>query len=194
MLKEIEMIDSFDTFREATAEDLKTMRTIGTRWVITSKPLPDNLSNVKARLVVQDVNYGLPMDTFAATPTGLSVRLVLLRAMERTWKVGITDLSSAFLHAKLEPSEQVIITAPKAGWSLPLAWYVCMRALYGLRTSPRIYQEDFATRLQKHGVQRAKADPQVFFESDGSLYDVHVDDMIYTGPDLDAKRNTFIKH
>ena len=101
---------------------------------------------------------------------------------------GTTDSSSTFLHAPLEPSEQVIIKAPKVGWSLPLPQYVCLRALYGLGTSPRIDQEDFATRLQKHGMVRAKADPQVFFGRDGSIFAVHVDDLIYTGPDLEKIR------
>ena len=52
MLKEIDMINSFGTLKEATSEDLKMMRTIGTRWVITSKPTADNPNNVKARLEI----------------------------------------------------------------------------------------------------------------------------------------------
>ena len=70
--------------------------------------MADNPQNVKVRLVIQDVNYGMPMDTFAATPTGLSVKLVLLKATDEIWKVGVADLSPAFLHAPLESHEQVI--------------------------------------------------------------------------------------
>ncbi len=122
------------------------------------------------------MNYGLTMDTFAATPTGLSVRLVLMRAMERQWAVGATDLSSAVLHAPLCPSEQVVIKTPKAGWSLPNIHHSCVSALCGLRTSPRIYQRDFALKLQKHDVVRARVDTQVFCGCDGSMYAYHVDD------------------
>ncbi len=61
-------------------------------------------------------------------------------------------------------------------------------ALCGLRTSPRIFQHEFASKLQKHDIVRSKADPQVFFGKDGSLYAVHVDDLIYTGSNLEKMR------
>ena len=74
MKKEVESIQSFGCLVEPTAEQLEKLRTIGTRWVLVAKPLPNDQDNVKARLVVQDVNYGSPMDTFAATPTTMGLK------------------------------------------------------------------------------------------------------------------------
>ena len=56
-----------------------------------------------------------------------------------------------------------------------------------MRTSPRIFQQEFAGKLQKHDIVRSKADPQVFFGKDGSLYAVHYD-LIYTGSNLEKMR------
>ena len=184
MKKEIESIQSFGTLVEPTTEQLEKLRCIGTRWVLVVKPLPDAPDNVKARLVVQDVNYGnSPMDTFAATPTTMGLKLVIVKGIDQHWMLGTIDLSTAFLHAPLEPEEQIIVRMPKMGWCLPLQNYLCTRALYGIRTSPRVYQEEFARRVSKHGIVRLKSDPQLFVDPfDGSLMSVHVDDIMYTTP------------
>ncbi len=75
----------------------------------------------------------------------------------------------------------MLIKAPRAGLSLPKTYYLCVGALYRLRTQPRIYQQESAAKLRKHNVVRAKADLQVFFGRDGNIYAVRVDHLIYTG-------------
>ena len=69
MKAELESIQSYQCLYPASPGDEKTARIIGTRWVLCLKPTRENPNRVKARLVVQDVNYGWPEDTFAATPS-----------------------------------------------------------------------------------------------------------------------------
>ena len=71
---------------------------MGSGWVLARKP--DN--SVRASCVATQVNYGTDMSTFVATPTVVGLRILLLRALQRDWKVRTADISVAFLHSKTQ--------------------------------------------------------------------------------------------
>eukprot|EP00972_Heterocapsa_arctica_P062413 9199858-Heterocapsa_arctica.AAC.1 len=75
----------------------KGIKPIKSGWVLSSR-----VDTVKCRLVACEVNYGEWRDAFAATPTSVSMRLLLQRALVNNWRVVTADVSTAFLHAKLD--------------------------------------------------------------------------------------------
>ena len=81
-------------------------------------------SKVKARLVATQVNYGSVMDTFAATPTSVAIKMLFQRALKRGWRVFVGDVSTAFLHASLPPEDLVYVRPPpteKSATGIPFA-------------------------------------------------------------------------
>ena len=77
-------------------EDLRRrgvpLEVINSGWVLVQKPD----GSVRARCVATQVNYGTEMDAFAATPTIIGQRVLLLRALQNHWKVKTADISVAF--------------------------------------------------------------------------------------------------
>lgn len=65
--------------------------------------------------------------------------------------------------------------------------YKLLKALYGLRQSPRIWFERIEAYLLKEGFQQSQSEPTLFFKNkDGGkilIVSVYVDDLLYTGND-----------
>eukprot|EP00972_Heterocapsa_arctica_P072105 10649872-Heterocapsa_arctica.AAC.1 len=74
-------------------------------------------------------------------------------------EVVIGDVSTAFLHAELP--EPVWVIPPPNMREPGMVWRLS-KALYGLRKSPQLWQEHFATCMQQLGFERLRADPQIF--------------------------------
>ena len=93
------------------------------------------------------------------------------------------DVSTAFLHARLPKDEPPVIVRPppnlqRKGW----LWRL-VRALYGLRTSPRLFQEHLVAVVGRAKWKRLVTDAQAFVhEETGSLMLVHADDIFLAGP------------
>ena len=98
------------------------------RWLLHRKPT----RIVKARLVAQQVNDGSLQDTFAATPSTVGQRLLLMKSAERDWPVALGDVSTAFLHAPLEPADHIYLQPPP---NLRVAKVVCSRWAMSTSTS-----------------------------------------------------------
>eukprot|EP00972_Heterocapsa_arctica_P100539 14823066-Heterocapsa_arctica.AAC.1 len=74
--------------------------------------MSDRVETVKCRLVACEVNYGEWRDAFATTPTSVSMRLLLQRALVNGWRVVTADVRTAFLHAKLDDDDEVYVQTP----------------------------------------------------------------------------------
>jgi len=154
---------------------------------------------VKSRLCVRDFRTNSPTaDLFAATPALSSVRIQLTvesvrrSQSSRTRVAKIGDSSQAFTLADID--EEVWIWLPQQWQGLrvrmPDGKFIvldtakpkrCRRALYGLRRSPRLWQDYAAGCLAKAGLRRLKADPSVFVDDQGTIIVLHVDDLLMTG-------------
>eukprot|EP00972_Heterocapsa_arctica_P100977 14883761-Heterocapsa_arctica.AAC.1 len=64
----------------------KGIKPIKSGWVLNGR-----VETVKARLVACEVNFGEWRDAFAATPTSVSMRLLLQRALVHNWRVFTAD-------------------------------------------------------------------------------------------------------
>eukprot|EP00972_Heterocapsa_arctica_P110574 16281071-Heterocapsa_arctica.AAC.1 len=94
--------------------------------------MSDRDETVKCRLVACEVKYGEWRDAFAATPTSVSMRLLLQRALVNGWRVVTADVSTAFLHAKLDDDDEIYVLPPETEKKPGYVWRV-RQALYGLR-------------------------------------------------------------
>ena len=106
------------------------------------------------------------MDTFAATASGVSARLVMAVAMTRrrqgeAWVIKTGDVATAFLHASLPKDRRIYIKPPSTEGAATM-WRL-KKALYGLRESPRLFQQHLAAVAEQCGWVRGKIDPQLYY-------------------------------
>ena len=92
------------------------------------------------------------------------------------------DITTAFLHAELPDWMRVFLMPPATEGLAPDQCWRAHRAVYGLRESPRLFQEHFATRVQLHRWRRLVSDPQLFVHEEGWLLSVHTDDILICAP------------
>ena len=167
------------------ARALPDARFVTTGWVLRQKPG----GRVKARLVVTEVNHGGWRDAFAATPSTLGLRLAMWIAATKGWTAGLADLIAAFLNARLPAHWNVILIPPKTedveDGLLGELWRM-HSAIYGLRESPHLWQEHFATKVGYIGWRRLKSEPQMFvYGACQAVMCVHVDDIFLAAPGLE---------
>ena len=173
-------LSSFDThscFRRADPEEKVEIYRPGSGWEVLPakvvaglKPPKDDVRKKKARVVVcgnhqstqGDLGYRLDTDQCDAT----SVRLLLRWAAARKLSIGSVDVKTAFLNAPLPDTMKIAVVPPKIlfDWGFitdPSERWILKQALYGLRVSPRLWQETRDQELSKlrwkgpDGTQRA---------------------------------------
>jgi hypothetical protein len=160
-------------------------------WIFRKKNNPDNSVKYKARFVamgntqVEGEDYG---DTFAPTGKPTSLRLLFAMAAIHGWEVHQMDAVTAFLNGILE--EEIYMEQPEGYVIVGQEDKVLLlnRSLYGLKQSPKIWQDDVTQHLISLCFERCAIDPCVYIRSDEeqqlftAVY-VHVDDMGITGND-----------
>ena len=100
----------------------------------------------------------------------------------------VADCTQAFLNAEVREGEQLYALPPE-GWNpkiLTDGRRVVRRvrkAMLGLRTSPRRWQEHLSGKLKEHGFVQDERDPCLFVNTELDIcIGVHVDDMLAVGP------------
>ena len=87
-------------------------------WVLKWKG-----SSVKARLcvrgfkqIIQDID-----DTFASTPVIVILKLLLMFALSFNWSIECFDITTAFLHAVLDPSDLIYVQKFATAYTNPIS-------------------------------------------------------------------------
>eukprot|EP00971_Amphidinium_carterae_P094824 1876410-Amphidinium_carterae.1 len=94
--------------------------------------------------------------TFAATPFSMVMRLLLTIAILKQFTVFTIDVASAFLNSSID-TEVLVQQPPKEYYdNNPHVLWSMTKALYGLKTSPKQWQEHVSTILQQLGFKRLK--------------------------------------
>ena len=139
----------------------------------------------KARLVAQGFaqKYGQDYDeTFCPVVRFESVRTVIALAAKYGLKLHQMDITTAFLNGDLK--ESIYMKQPEGSAIKGKEKLVCKlkKCLYGLKQSPRCWNEALAKHLKKMGFEQANSDPCVYTAS-GELFliAVYVDDIILAG-------------
>jgi len=167
----------------------KGRRRVGCRWVFEVKYTPNGLiDRFKARLVAKGFSqtHGSDYtDTFSPTIKMDSLRALLAIAAANNWPIEQMDVISAYLAGVLD--EDIYMTPPE-GLGLPEDFTVqVIKALYGLKQSGRIWYKRIRDLLKSLGLERTDSDWSVFVNAERTLFvGVYVDDLVITGPSLDA--------
>lgn len=151
---------------------------IDTKWVFKIKK-EGNKNIYKARLVARGYKQEDKFDhseiysPVAKLPT---LRILLAIASKYNLDIQQMDVKSAFLYGNIE--EEVFIEKPKGmkedGKVLKL-----QRSLYGLKKSPRYWNEKFNQFMIKEGFERNKCDYCLYYKKDKKFYVLlYVDDLI----------------
>ncbi|KJZ69618.1 hypothetical protein HIM_10981 [Hirsutella minnesotensis 3608] len=166
-----------DDFKKAAEAEWQTLQARETfrevpRNQAHSKPLPLTwvfkykfdkhgfLTKFKARLCVRgDLQQLGDKDTYAATLAGRSFRILMAITAKFDLETRQLDAVNAFTNSFLD--EDVFVMFPdgyhRQGWTLKL-----IRALYGLRRSPLLWQKDLTAALQDLGLTQCPDDPCIF--------------------------------
>ena len=99
----------------------------------------------------------------------------------------MADCTQAFLNAEVREGEQLYAQPPE-GWNPKIlmdgrrvVWKV-RKAMLGLTTSPRRWQEHLSGKLKEHGLFQDERDPCLFVNTEQDIcIGVHVDDMLALG-------------
>ena len=168
-----------------SAETIATA--ISTRWVHRWKGLV-----VKSRLCARGFTQVIEdADTiFASTPSLTTMKCLLTLALSLNWTITAGDVSTAFLHAPLE--DDIYVTPPPEYYPQGGVLWKLKKAMYGLKNSPKLWQDHFASTLESLGYERMKTDPNLYHNTTtGSYVLAYVDDLLFLGPE--ATNNSAVK-
>ncbi|KGQ02249.1 Retrovirus-related Pol polyprotein from transposon TNT 1-94 [Beauveria bassiana D1-5] len=145
----------------------------------------NRIRQIKADLktVKYDMTDDMLAKTFASVVKASSTRILLALAAILSWRVHQGDVKTAFLNSDLE--KPVYIRPPK---DIKIPHGFCLmviRALYGLKQSPRAWYNKLRSTLVHWGWRMSAYDPCVFIhDNNGLILEVHVDDINVMGKDL----------
>ena len=150
-------------------------------WVFVDRP---EKGDCCCRLVAPELNLGaaLGFDTYAATPTIATMRFVMAYALTRDWPLMLGDVSVAFFHAPIGAKRYYV--RPPASECQPSRLWRLDRAMYGLRESPRLWQQHLAAVLTRNGFERLHADAQLYrHKLSSGLAMIFADDILVAAPE-----------
>ena len=162
--KEIGSLTSFDAFEEIDEYDGVIYDMI---WIEEWRG-----DDVRSRACVRQYNSGEQRDdTFAATPETSYTRFVLSEAAsDKDHAVIISDVSVAFMHARLDGKEEIVVKPPPG--VVTSKYWRLKAAVNGTRRASQLWQEHSAGKLIERGWTRNDVNPCVFHHPD---LDVNLD-------------------
>jgi hypothetical protein len=146
-------------------------------WVYTYKlDEQSRLKKCKARLVVRgdQQNNVTAQETYAATLTGRSFRMLMAIAARFGLELRQFDVTNAFVHALID--RLVYMRMPR-GYARQGTILQLDKALYGLRISPLLWQKDITEYLTSMGFLPVPHEPCCMIR-DGVFIFFYVDDII----------------
>jgi hypothetical protein len=173
---EYQEIEKRGSWIEADVPDKTKHQVLPLRWVFTYKTDGNGyLVKFKARICVRGDLQKLTLeDTRAATLAARTFRTMMALAAAFDLEIWQCDAINAFLNSYLD--ETVYIQYPE-GFKVPGKCLRLIRALYGLKRAPRLWQKELSEKLNQYGFKRADED-ECLFISKGIILMFFVDDII----------------
>ena len=156
------------------------------KWLLKRKLAPDgSITRYKARLVARGFQQVQGFDfteTYSGVVKDVSSRILFAIAASLGWHVHQMDVETAFLNSELY--EEIFIYAPEGYWSQGKILKL-LKAIYGLKQSPRVWYKKLRAWLLSHGWESLLQDECVFISVERCLViTVYVDDINIFGPHL----------
>lgn len=189
-----EEISSIERLRTWDLVDLPIrVKPIGLKWVFKLKRNSDgSINKHKARIVAKGYvqQYGVDFEeVFALVARIETVRLLIDLAASHGWEIHHMDVKTAFLHGELK--ETVYVYQPegfeKKGSEDKV--YKLNKALYGLRQTPRAWNNKLNTILLELQFIKCSKEPTVYRKEVREhllVIAVYVDDLLVTGTSLEV--------
>ena len=203
---ELKNRDDCDQWLRAVNEELKSMETNGV-WTLTA--CPDGVRKLKskwvfrikedengqavrckARLVAKGYQQRAGIDyeeTYAPVAKLPTVRTVLAVGVQYGFHFHQMDVKTAFLHGKLK--EEIYMAVPEGVDARPGTVCRLMKSLYGLKQSPRFWNDRFNQQIVKMGFERSRHDYCLYVKctEDDELYIIlYVDDLLIVGRKIES--------
>ena len=161
---------------------------VGCKWVFKKKINPDgSIQKYKARLVAQGFSqvYGEDYDeVFAPVARFESVRAIVSQAVKKGMHIHQMDVTAAFLNGDLQ--EEIYMKQPEGFEGEKDLVCRLKRSLYGLKQSPKCWNEKFDSCLLKMNFQKT-IDPCVYVRKNSKgeefILCLYVDDLILATAD-----------
>ena len=163
----------------------KGRNVVGCKWVFRVKCDGNGEVNCfKGRLVAQGFSQSRGVDyeeIYSPVAQLSSIRTLLAFAAEKKLHVHQMDVVSAFLNGDL--TEEIYMKQPPGYVQSGKEELVCKlrKSIYGLKQSPRCWNEKLCNHLKSASFKESGADPCVFIQSEQSnmkIIAVYVDDLI----------------
>ena len=177
--------DVYDEVDASTVDDNVIREAIPTRWAHRKKG-----PGLRSRIVAKGYTEKIEDEdsVYASTPMFTTLRTLLALQMSRpNWIARLGDVSTAFLHAPIAKDHDgkqrdVYLWPPKEFCPQQDKIWRLKKAMYGLRSSPKAWQDYLAEVLQKLSFVRLKSEPNVYTNATRDCYImVYVDDLLVLG-------------
>ncbi|KAJ5290653.1 uncharacterized protein N7443_010906 [Penicillium atrosanguineum] len=176
MRKELDSLAQKETYDVVERPKDRGKQILPLLWVFAYKFDQDGyLLKLKARICVRgDLETISSEEKRAATLAARTARMIFALVAAFDLDLRQRDAVTAFLNSKL--NKETYTRMPE-GFESPGKCWKLHRALYGLRISPRLWQQEAAGVLQKLGLRQVPEDPCVFV-GEGILVFFYVDDIL----------------
>lgn len=162
-----------------TETDLpENKKAIDGKWVFKTK---EN-GMKKARLVARGYQIKQQGDfgsNYAPVARISTVRMALAQAVQNSWTIRQLDVPTAFLNGMLE--SEVYMKPPEGVETMKNKVLKLNRGLYGLRESPKCWNQRFDNYIQEKGFKRSQHDFCLYFGERNLWIVIYVDDIIVMG-------------
>ena len=167
---------------------------ISAKWVFCWKTDAEGIiTKAKARLVARGFGQRFAVDyfeTFAATPSMSSIKLVMAVAVQEEWPLYHLDVTQAFVQAKVDTD--VFMKLPEGCSEMTGSIVKLEKCIYGTKQASRQWSRLLCrTLLEDVGMVQCQADPCVFRKKSAGrvslILVVHVDDILISGDEKDVK-------
>ena len=191
MTEEKLSLDKNDTFTLVPRPEKQ--RVIGGKWIYKYKEGIPGIEDprFKARLVgkgyaqVEGIDYN---EIFAPVVKHVSIRIMLSIVVNYDLELEQLDVKTAFLHGVLD--EKIYMEQPEEFIEKGKEEMVCLlkKSLYGLKQSPRQWNQKFNEFMMSQGFTRCSKDPCVYTKGttveDMIYLLLYVDDMLVAARDI----------
>ena len=170
-------------------------KVVGSKWVFKRKINANgDVECYKARLVAQGCTQRFGVDyeeTFSPVVRFESIRMLMALGVQHNLQLHQMDVSTAFLNGAL--AEEVYMKQPEGFTEKGKEHLVCRlnRSIYGLKQSPRCWNQEIDSQLKKMKFMPTASDPCVYVQDEaGELFFVaiYVDDIILGGRSEDRMK------